>query len=229
MRVSDLKRSAPVAAQKGQTLQGFAYAWHTPVIRTVLLMMALVGTLSYEFSVSLPLLAHFTFNGSEAAVAAAVALMMTTMGIGAVIGGLVTAGKRAATMRALTFGAFGFGVAMAFVAIAPTIAWVSGGMAVVGYFSVAFTAHTNTMLQTSAAPHMRGRVMALWAMAFMGATVIGAPIIGWVGQNVSPQWGLGIGALASVAAGVTGLLAQRGPAVVTELPKRVVVAEKESA
>lgn len=229
MRVSDLKRSAPVEAVKGQTLEGFSYAWRTPVVRTVLLMMALVGTLSYEFSVSLPLLAHYTFNGSEAAVASAVALMMTTMGIGAVVGGLVTAGRRTATMRALTFGAFGFGIAMALVAVAPTIVWASVAMAVVGYFSVAFTAHTNTILQTSSAPQMRGRVMALWAMAFMGATVIGAPIIGWVGQHVSPQWGLGIGAAASLVAGVIGLTAQRARGVVEELPQRRLAAERESA
>lgn len=230
MRVSELKRTAPVKAEKGQTVQGFVYAWRTPIVRTVLLMMALVGTLSYEFSVSLPLLAHVTFNGSESFVAAAVALLMSAMGAGAVVGGLVTAGRRSATMRALNIGAFGFGVAMALVAVSPSLTWAALAMAVVGYFSVAFTAHTNTILQTSTAPQMRGRVMALWAMAFMGATVIGAPIVGWMGQNVSPQWGLGIGAAASIAAGIYGVFASRsGVAVVTEHPRASQALQEESA
>jgi len=230
MHGSELKRSAPVKPERGQTLEGFAYAWRTPVIRTVLIMMALVGTLSYEFSVSLPLLAHVTFNGSEAAVAAGVALLMSTMGAGAVVGGLVTAGKRGATMKALTIGAFGFGGAMALVAISPTLLWASAAMAVVGYFSVAFTAHTNTILQTSSAPDMRGRVMALWAMAFMGATVIGAPIIGWIGQNVNPQWGLGAGAAASLVAGIVGLVTSRqGVAAVAESSRAALAAEEEPA
>ncbi len=230
MRDAELLKAKPVPAAKGQLREGFAYAWKTPVVRAVLLMMALVGTLSYEFMVSLPLLAHITFHGSEAAVDAAVALLMAVMGVGAVIGGLVTAGKRTATMAALATGAFGFGAAMVLVALSPTLAWAALGMGVVGYFSVTFTAITNTILQTTSAPRMRGQVMALWAMAFMGTTVIGGPIVGWIGQNVGPRWGLALGAVASVAAGFMGLRAARaGVGVVAELPAAAARVVEESA
>lgn len=204
-----LVRSKPVQAAKGQLRAGFAYAWKTPVIRDVLIMMALVGTLAYEFSVSLPLLAHIAFPGSPSAVAGAVALFMSSMGVGAVLGGLFTAGRRTATMRALTTGAFGFGAAMLLVAVSPSIVWATAAMGVVGFFSVSFTALTNTILQVSSAARMRGRVMAVWAMAFLGSTVIGGPIIGWVGQTAGPRWGLAVGAVAAIVAGGVGLSATR--------------------
>jgi MFS family permease len=85
-------------------------------------------------------------------------------------------------------------------------------MAVVGYFSVPFTAHTNTILQVSSAQGMRGRVMALWAMAFIGSSVLGAPIIGWMGQHIGPRWALGVGAAASLLAGAIGVASARARA-----------------
>ena len=219
MRGSELARSPRVRAAKGQLREGFGYAWKTPIIRDVLIMMALVGTLSYEFSVSLPLLAHVTFPGTEAAVARNVALLMSVMGVGAVVGGLVAAGKGGRNMRSLTIGAFGFGSAMVLVSVSPTLAWAAVAMGVVGYFSVSFTAHTNTILQTVSSPKMRGRVMALWAMAFIGTTVIGAPVIGWVGQQAGPRWSLIVGAVAAIAAGGIGLISSRTHAYeVFELP-----------
>ncbi|HEY5506455.1 MAG TPA: MFS transporter, partial [Coriobacteriia bacterium] len=209
MRDGELLRAKRVPPEKGQLREGFAYAWKTPIVRDVLIMMALVGTLSYEFMVSLPLLATITFHASEAVVDGEVALLMAVMGLGAVVGGLLAAGRRTGAMRSLAIGAFGFGIAMLLVAGAPTLLWAAVGMGVVGYFSVTFTALTNTILQTMSAPRMRGRVMALWAMAFMGTTVIGGPIIGWVGQNTGPRWALVVGAIASLGAGVLGLKSVR--------------------
>jgi MFS family permease len=193
-------------------------------------MMALVGTLSYEFMVSLPLLAHITFHGPEAAVDGEVALLMSVMGVGAVAGGLVAAGRRTAPISALATGAFGFGVSMLLVAVAPSLAWVALGMCIVGYFSVSFTALTNTILQTVSAPRMRGRVMALWAMAFMGTTVFGGPAIGWIGQNVGPRWSLAVGAAASLVAGVIGVRSARARSLeVSALPVAAPQEVEESA
>jgi MFS family permease len=209
MRDSELRHSAPVKAAKGQLRAGFRYAWNTRILRDVLIMMTLIGTLTYEFSVSLPLLAHVAFPGSSAQVAAGVATLMSVMGVGAVIGGLVAAGRHGATVRALTVGAFGFGVSVFLVAVSPSLLWASLAMGVVGYYSVVFTSYSNALLQVSSAPHMRGRVMALWAMAFMGVTVIGAPIVGWIGQVAGPRWSLVVGAVAAIAAGLVGVDAVR--------------------
>jgi len=209
MRVRELTRAVPVKPAKGQLRAGFVYAWNTPVVRDVLIMMALVGTLTYEFSVTLPLLAHVTFAGPPSVVAGSVALLMSAMGAGAVVGGLVMAGRRTATMEALATGAFGFGAAMALVAVSPTLAWASVAMAVVGFFSVSFTSLTNTILQVVTAARMRGRVMALWAMAFLGMGVIGGPIIGWIGQYAGPRWSLAVGAVSAMVAGAVALASAR--------------------
>jgi len=206
---SKLLKSKPVKAAKRQLRAGFTYAWKTPEVRDVLLMMALVGTLSYEFSVSIPLLAHVTFPGSEAAVAAGVALLSAMMGVGAIFGGLFTAGRRSATLKALTVGAFGFGMSMLLVSVSPSLFSAAAAMVIVGFFSVSFTALANTILQLASAARMRGRMMALWTMAFIGSTVIGGPIIGWVGQIVGPRWGLVVGAVAALVAGGIGLKAMR--------------------
>jgi MFS family permease len=206
---SKLLKSKPVRAATRQLRAGFTYAWKTPEVRDVLLMMALVGTLSYEFGVSIPLLAHVTFPGSEAAVAAGVALLSAMMGVGAVFGGLFTASRRSATLKALTVGAFGFGMSMLLVSVSPSLFSAAAAMVIVGFFSVSFTALTNTLLQLASAARMRGRVMALWTMAFIGSTVIGGPIIGWVGQIVGPRWGLVVGAVAALVAGGIGLKAMR--------------------
>ncbi len=220
MDANALHRAAPVERAKGQLRAGFAYARKNTLVRDVLLMMAVVGTLTYEFAVSLPLLAHVTYHGSPAQTALAAGWLMSVMGVGAVIGGLVTAGRRRATIGALTVACIGFGLATALAAVSPTITWAIGAMVIVGFFSVPFTALTNTILQTATEARMRGRVMALWAMAFMGSTVIGAPIIGWVGQVTNPHWSLGVGAIAALAAGGFGLHAmRRSPrGTVTELP-----------
>jgi len=98
---------------------------------------------------------------------------------------------------------------MVLFSVSPTLAWAAVAMGIVGYFSVSFTAHTNTILQTVSTPRMRGRVMALWAMAFIGTTVIGAPVIGWVGQQAGPRWSLIVGAVAAMAAGAVGLISTR--------------------
>jgi MFS family permease len=209
MNAKELVRSKPVRRAKGQLREGFEYAWKTPLLRDVLVMMALVGTLSYEFMVSIPAMARGPFGSSGAAAVGAIALLQSLMGAGAVMGGLVTAGRRRATVQALTVASFGFGVAMLLVAVSPTVFWAGVAMLIVGYFSVSFTALTNTILQMSSAAWMRGRVMALWAMAFLGSTVIGAPIIGWVGDIAGPRWGLVVGAVAALVAGIFGLSAMR--------------------
>ena len=196
-----LHKSEPVRAAKGQLREGFAYAWNTPLLRDVLLMMALVGTLTYEFMVSLPILGKVTFSGGEPAVG----ILTCAMGVGAVIGGLVTAGRPTSTMRTLTIGSFGFGASVVLVALAPSLVTGAIAIAIVGFFSVWFTSLTNTILQLWSEPRMRGRVMALWSMGFLGSTVIGAPIIGWVCQFAGARWGLAVGAVAALAAGVIGL------------------------
>ena len=205
MTGSALHRTARVKAAKGQIREGFAYVRSQPLIFDVVLMMAIVGTLTYEFQVTLPLLAKFTFGGGAYLYAA----LTSATGVGAVIGGLFTAGRRTATVKGLTLAALGFGVAMFAVTLAPTTVFAVLGMVVVGVFSIAFTSLTNTILQIESAPEMRGRVMSLWSMAFLGSTLIGAPLVGWIGSQAGPRWSIAVGALAALAAAGVGVYALR--------------------
>jgi MFS family permease len=215
MRMGELEHVVPLAAARGQLRAGFRYAWDNRVVRDVLIMMALVGTLTYEFGVSLPLLGKVAFPGSEAQVTAHVTMLMSMMGVGAVVGGLLAAGRHSTSMRIVTAGAFGFGVAVALAALGPSLLWAGAAMVVVGFFSVIFTSFANALIQISSESRMRGRVMAIWAMAFMGSTVVGAPIVGLVAQFAGPRWGLGMGAAAALAAGLFGIDAMkvRAPAL----------------
>ena len=180
----------------GQLLEGLRYVRRTPRLLTPLLMMALIGALSYEFQVVLPVLAKNTFHGN----ADAYGFFTAAFGVGAVIGGLAVASRRPKGMRSVAVAAGAFGLTMMVAAVAPTLATEVLALATVGAGSVAFMSRGNTMLQLTADETMRGRVMALWAVAFLGTTPIGGPIVGYVAQHASPRWGLVLGGLAALTA-----------------------------
>jgi MFS family permease len=226
MRPAELHKSALVKPAKGQLREGVSYALRTPIIRYSLIMMALVGTLAYEFPVTLGMLSKFTFHAN----ASSYGLLTAALGVGAVLGGLATAGRRRAPLRALTVACFGFGVSMLVASLAPTLAFAAAAMVAVGAFSIAFTSLTNTILQLEANPRMRGRVMSLWSVAFLGSTPIGAPIVGWIGERFDPRMSIVVGGVAALAAGMVGVMAIRKNRLAAENRTTVqqpAVAEKE--
>ncbi len=197
MRAHELHPTAPQPRAKGQLREGFRYVRSTPALSTPLLMMAVIGTLAYEFGVILPLMARFTFHGD----AGTYGLMSSCMGIGSVVGGLYVASHRRVGGTALALNAVAFGVVLLMAAAAPNLAIELVALVLIGVTSIGFLSRGNATLQLTTAPEMRGRVMALWAVAFLGSTPIGGPIIGWIGQNLGPRYGLGLGGLAALAAG----------------------------
>ena len=203
MRAADLHVVRAVPRVKGQLREGLRYVRSTPVLRDALIMMAVIGTLSYEFQVILPLLARYTFHGN----AGTYGLLTAAIGAGAVAGGLLTAGRRRAGASGLVTSAFAFGVVILLAAAAPVLGAEIAALVMVGAASIVFLARANTTLQLEARPEMRGRVMALWAVAFIGSTPIGGPTIGWIGQHAGPRWGLAVGGAAAVATAGLGALA----------------------
>jgi MFS family permease len=176
-------------------------------------MMAVIGTFTYEFSVSLPLFAAATFGDGASGYAA----MTAAMGAGAVVGGLATAGRRAGGGPLLVRVAALFGATVLLAAVAPTLPLAIVALVAVGFCSISFTSCGNATLQLASAPAMRGRVMALWTVAFLGSTPIGGPIVGWVGQTAGPRWALALGGVAALAAAAIGAAAlrQRQPVAVS--------------
>ena len=193
-----LQPTPPTPRGKRQVRDGLNYVRHEPELAGPLLMMALVGCLAYEFQVVLPVMASHTFNGG----ASAYGFMTAAMGIGAVIGGLYVAARGKTGLAALIRASLIFGVVIALAAVAPNLWTEILALAFVGGASVGFLAKGNSTLQLTAIPTMRGRVMALWAVAFLGSTPIGGPIAGWVADSLGGRAGLVLGAITCfVAAG----------------------------
>ena len=201
MRTSELFPAKRIAREKRQVRQGLRYVRTTPELLIPLVMIAVIGTLAWEFQVTLPLMASQVFHGG----AASYGVMASVMGGGAVVGGLISAARGRPRARALCLAAVGWGVAILAAAVAPTLALELAALVFVGYGSITFNSLAKTTLQLAARPEMRGRVMALWALAWLGSTPVGGPVVGWTGQVMGARWALVIGGVASLACGLLAL------------------------
>ena len=182
----------------GQIRSALRYVRATPELAIPLGAMAVVGTLAFNFQVLLPLMARFTFHGTASTYAA----LTTAMGVGSVLAALV-AGARGRTGAALVSGsALAFGLALLGAAAAPGLTLELVALVFLGGASVTFAAGVNSSLQLAVAPAMRGRVMALYSVVFLGSTPIGGPLAGWLASVAGPRWGLAAGGVAALAAGL---------------------------
>ena len=202
---SALRPSPPSGRASGQLREGLRYAARTPTIAIPLAMMGLVGLFAYEFSVSLPVLAERAFHGG----AEAYGFMTAAMGIGAVIGGLFTAARGRTGLRPMIIASVGFGAAILVCAFAPFLGLAYAALLFVGWASVSFIAAGNSTIQLSAEPSMRGRVIALWQVAFQGTTPVGGPAIGWIIALTDPRIGLAVGGASCFAAAIGGVVLVR--------------------
>ena len=218
LRKAKLYRFNQEIRHAGQLREGLAYAWRTAELRTLLLMMTLIGTLTYEFSVTLPAFTEFTFKGD----ATTFGLMTGAMGVGAVLGGLATASRPRRGLNVVAAQGCLFGLAMMATALAPTLPIAIVALFFVGAGSLVFVARANATVQLLAPAEKRGRVMALWTMAFLGTTPVGAPIVGWIGSVTNPRWALATGGAAAFVAAAFGFAsARRSARNVASLPSLV--------
>jgi MFS family permease len=203
MDTSALNPTRPTPRAKGQLREGFRYVRRTPNLAIPLLMMGAVGCLTYEFQVSLPVMAS---KGLHAG-ATGYGFMTAAMGVGAVAGGLLVAARGKTGLRPLVIASSVFGVAMLLATAAPTLAFELLALALAGAASITFMSTGNSTLQLGAAPEMRGRVMSLWFVAFQGSTPVGGPIVGAVMGVLGARAGLGLGALTCIVVALAGLAA----------------------
>ncbi len=186
--------------RRGQLRAGLRYAAGVPAILRPLLMMALVGTFTFEFEVSLPLLAENTFRGT----ATTYSWLIGALGAGAVVGGLYAARSARTGVARLTKAAAGYAIAVGLVAAAPTLPTAIAACVLVGVTSVMFLTTGNSTIQLASDPAYRGRVTALWSMALVGSTPIGSPVIGALSDAAGPRYALALGAAACLAAVAVG-------------------------
>lgn len=194
IRKGELHRGAGGRRGRGAVREGWAYAASHPIIRNILLMAAVTGTLAYEFHVSLPIFARSVFGSDVSEYTA----LWVSMGLGSVAGGLFAAGRTEIAPRHLVFFTIFFGMSMLATAVMPTLDLAVFSMAFVGFFSINVLSLANTMLQLESAPAMRGRVMSLWTMAMLGSTPVGGALVGLVGEHVGGRWGIGMGGVAAL-------------------------------
>ncbi len=202
MRRSELHPRERVPRGRGQIREGVRYAWRTPELRLPLLLMFAVFLTAFNFQVLMPLLAVRVYGGNSGTYGG----MLAVVGAGSLVGALVMASraKRPDPLR-LAVLAVALGVTLLAVALVPSLGVTWAILPVLGAAAIAFAITGNSTLQLTAEPAMRGRVMALYSVVFLGSTPIGGPIAGWVAQNVGTRQALGAGGIASMAAGLVAL------------------------
>jgi MFS family permease len=205
MRANELLVTPPVPRAKGQLQEGFKYVVSTPVLGSTLLMMAIIGTLTFEFQVSLPLIAQFTFKGN----ASSYAFLSASMGFGAAIGGIFFASRKGINPYKLVSASLLFGLTVLAAAFMPSLLLSGLALVLVGICSINFSSLGNSTLQLESSPQMRGRVMSFWSVAFLGSTTIGGPIVGWFAEAAGARWGLALGGLAALIAAALGAVTLR--------------------
>jgi MFS family permease len=202
---SQLSPVQPTPRARGQLREGLRYVGSRPALAVPLVMMGIAGCLTYEFQVSLPVMAD---RGLRVG-ATGFGFMTAAMGVGAVAGGLLVAARGKTGLRPLVLASAGFSVALGLATIAPNLALELVALGLAGAASISFMSTGNSTLQLGAAPEMRGRVMSLWFVAFQGSTPIGGPLVGATMAAVGPRAGLGLGAVVALVVAGGGLLAMR--------------------
>ncbi len=206
MRDDELFGSKRVARRPGQLREGVAYVRTRPDLLLPIILVGIVGTFGLNFQMTTALVASNVFHHG----AASYGLLSTALAIGSLLGALGSARRGRPLLRLVIGSAFLFGVLETVVAMMPTY-WTFFALLIpTGAAVLTFTTSANSTVQLGASPVMRGRVMALYVLVFLGGTPFGAPLIGWVAQAAGPRWSLEVGGFASATAAVViGLVLAR--------------------
>lgn len=194
----DQIRSSPkIARSGGQLREGVRYVWSEPRLRLPMVLLAVVGTLAFEFQVTLPLFAERTLGGDDTTFT----WLYSLMSLGSMVGALSIARRRDVSTHLLAWAAIWLGVSMALLAMAPTFVLAMVAVIPVGVATIVMISGANAVIQLRATPEMRGRALALTAVVFIGSTPIGGPIAGWVSEQFGAAAGIWLGAIAAGLAG----------------------------
>jgi len=195
-RVSELYGTVRARRSAGAFMEGFRYIWRRPDLKIIMIMLFLIGTFGLNFPIFTSTMVVQVFHSD----AKAFGLLSSIMAVGTVTGALLAARRGKPQLRTVFIGAALFGIGCTFAALSPGYWWFAASLVLIGVADMTFTNTTNSLVQLSAEPAMRGRVMALRQAVALGGTPIGAPIVGWVANHLGPRWALGVGAASGFAA-----------------------------
>lgn len=202
MDTAALFRGSPHQIEGSGVVEGLRYVWASPRLRYTLALIGVFSMFALNFSVVLPLLSRFTFGQG----AQAFGFLTSMMALGSVGGALLAAARKRPTKAVLIASSGAFGVLASIAALAPTIGILAALLVPIGAASITVISTANATLQLHSSEEMRGRVMALHGLVFLGSTPIGAPIVGWIAETWGPRAGLGVGAAAALACALAGVL-----------------------
>ena len=202
---TQVRKPPLIARGKGQIREGLRYAMSVTELRVPLIMMAIIGTFAFNFSTVLPLFAVRDLAGNDLTFS----LLMSVVSMGSLIGALASARRKDVGVRVVGLAATAFGLSIGLLAVAPNQPSAFAVGMVLGLTSITFMTTCTAIVQLRADPMMRGRVLALQAIVFLGSTPIGGPIVGAISEHWGARWGLAVGAVAPLGAGLYGLTAVR--------------------
>jgi MFS family permease len=200
MHVHELRASNKPPRKRGQIREGWRYVGSRPDIVIVLVMMSLVGTFGVNFPIFTSTMALAFHQGANG-----YGLLSSVMAIGSVLGALAAARREKPRVVVIGLASLGFGLSMLAAAIMPTYWSFAGVLIVVGLSALTMMTSANAYVQTTTAPNMRGRVMALYMAIFAGTTPLGAPLVGWIANVAGPRWAIVVGAGSGIAAACVAL------------------------
>jgi MFS family permease len=202
LRTSELQPSHRAVRARGSFAQGFRYVSRRPDLKTILLMLFLVGTFGLNFPIFISTMSVTVFHAG----ASQYGLLTSMMAAGSVIGALMAASRTKPGIPVLLAGAAIFGIGCAAAALMPSYALFGIVLVVIGMAAQTFTTSTNSIVQTSTEPGMRGRVIAILLAIALGGTPVGAPIVGWIADTFGPRWALGAGAASGLLAAAVAIV-----------------------
>jgi hypothetical protein len=208
MRADELFTSPPVARARGQLRAGVAYVWGRPDLRLAMVLAFVIGTFGFNYGVTIPLMARQQFGlGAEA-----YGLLSTAFAVGSLSGALLsTRRSRRPLQRFLVVAAVVFGAITTACGFMPSYASFAIFLVPTGASALIFSVANNSFVQLGADPQMRGRVMALYFMCFLGGTPLVTPLIGWMADALGAPWALSSGGVVVLVAGlIAGAVLLRG-------------------
>jgi MFS family permease len=201
LRISELHLTLRAPRSPGSLAEGFCYVWKRPDLKAILLMLFLIGTFGLNFPIFISTMSVTVFHGG----ADQYGLLTSTMAIGSIAGTLLAAAQARPQIALLLSGSATFGLGFLLAAITPNYWLFGAALMIIGVAGQTLTTSTLSLVQLSTAPVMRGRVMAILLAIALGATPIGAPIVGWVADAFGPRWALGVGAASGFAAAIVAI------------------------
>jgi MFS family permease len=175
--------------------EGLAYLRTRPDLVVLLSVVGVVATFTLNFQITMALMARLAFHEGPGQYG----LLGSVMAIGGVAGSLMAARRRRPTLRFVRFSALGLGLTSGAACLMPNYWTFAASLVPVGYSALSLMTSVNASIQMSTAPQVRGRVMAIYSIVFMGGSPIGSPLIGWIGDTLGPRWTIGVGSITCLA------------------------------